>query len=718
MILAILAIGTAASVWMMKGSKTKEPAEKDESKKSSLAITRRYRQLVHDISNAIGDEERLKLQVDVDPEQRQRLEQARQKNRLNLWLALGATGIAVLASFNPAFFWLGVLSVLFLSRETFTLVFKDFKRGHYFSLYLFSIVVILIMIGIGHMILAALISVMGNFFAGIINRIEDNSQRHLINVFSGHPKKVWLLRDGVEIQVDFHTLEAGDIVIVNAGETIPVDGRVQGGEGQADQHMLTGESRPVEKVIGDDVFASTLLLSGHLEIEVNKAGNATMAAQIGDVLNQTAHYKDTVMTRGRIISDRFLPFNLALAGLTLPFMGINSALAVSWANLGGTMGAAGSLSVLSYLQLLSRKAILIKDGRVLESLRQVNTVVFDKTGTLTLEQPTVCAVHAFNEFDEHTVLRYAAAAEYRQPHPIARAIITKAEAEQVMLPNLDGADYEVGYGIRVRAEDRVIRVGSSRFVQREGLELPPAAEALMAQAENTGHSMVYVGIDGQMAGILELEPTVRPEAAEIIQFLKQRGIHCCIISGDHPAPTRAMAERLGIEEYFAEVLPEHKADYVNRLRQEDRFVCFIGDGINDAVALKSAHVSISLKGASTAATDTAQVILMDGTLNHLPALFGISDEFEETMQRNLVISFSPGVFIIGGVYFLHFGIAISMAIFYLGCFLSIGNVLWPLVKHQQSDPPPIIPAPAPIATLLTSDGDTQHDIVENQEPSV
>jgi len=231
----------------------------------------------------------------------------------------------------------------------------------------------------------------------------------------------------------------------------------------------------------------------------------------------------------------------------------------------------------------------------------------------------------------------------------------------------------------------VIRVGSARFLEKEGVILPEEALSVQQRAEVAGSSLVYVGIDGLAAGILELEPTVRPEAAEVICFLKDRDIRCCILSGDHEAPTKAMAAKLGIEEYFAEVLPENKADYVDRLKKEGRFVCFVGDGINDAVALKTAQVSISLKGASTAATDTAQVIFMDGTLNSLPSLFEAADEFEETMQRNLVISIAPGTSIIAGVYLFHFGIAAAMGIFYLSCFMSIGNVLWPLVRDQEEE---------------------------------
>ncbi len=687
MLLEILILSSGVAVWNKINPLSKAPEKPrgtmEEVKKTPHSF--RPKQLLRDIRRVVKDEERRELLMDIDPEQRGELEKERRKIRREMRLSIGALSLTVLGGWVPMFTGAGILAVLYLSGDTSKLILKDFRRRHYFSVYLVGLVTTLGMIFTGHLVLAALAGMLGSFFARIINRLENDSQQQLISVFSNHPEQVWLLRDGVEIQIDFHSLEAGDTVAVNAGEVIPADGRIRCGKGQVDQHLLTGESKPAEKLIGDEVFASTLLLSGRLAIQVTATGNETTAARIGDVLNRTQSYKDTVISRGRTISDRLLPFKLGGAAVTLSLLGANAALAVMWSRVGGIMAPAGSLTVLSYLQLLSRRSILIKDGRVLESLRGMDTIIFDKTGTLTLEQPTVGEIYPLNGFSEETVLRYAAAAEYRQPHPMARAIIAKAVKEQVVLPELKNASYEVGYGITVTAEGRLIHVGSARFLEREGIEFPSELQSIQQQAKTKSHSMVYVAIDGQPAGVLKLEPTVRPEATEVIQELKRRGIRCCILSGDHEGPTRSMAEQLDIDDYFAEVLPEDKADYVDRLKNEDRFVCFVGDGINDAVALKTAQVSISLKGASTAATDTAQVIFMDGTLNNLIPLLEIADEFEETMQRNLIISIAPGMLIIGGVYLLHFGIAVSMGIFYLSCFVGLGNVLWPMVRHQEEE---------------------------------
>lgn len=642
--------------------------------------------LLKDIRNAMKADGREQLQLDIDPKRKAFMEQARQQAKRHLLWSVAATGMALLGNIYPIFTLAGVLAVLYLSRTMFLLIWDDFRRGHYLSVYLLGAVMLLGMIATGNLVLAALTGVVGGFFAEVVNRMEEASQQQLINVFAGHPKRIWLLRDGVEVEVDFRTIAPGDEVVVNTGEVIPADGRIKIGEGQVDQHLFTGESRPVEKTTGDLVFASTLLLSGRLVVTVEKAGNATVAAKIGKVLNQTQNYKDTLMNRGRKIADSWLPVNLGITAITLPVLGSHAALATMFSNLGSTMSATGPLTVLSYLQILSRHSILIKDGRVFETLRKVNTIVFDKTGTLTLEQPTVGAIHVLDGFDKKTVLRYAAAAEYRQPHPIAKAILAKAESEQSDFLRPDEADYEVGYGIKVTVEGQVIRVGSARFMEQAGIEVPDTVHAIWQQAEVESYSLIYVGVNNQLAGILEMHPTIRSEAAGVIQAMKQRGMTLYIISGDHEGPTRRMAETLGIDHYFAEVLPENKADLVKQLREEGCFVCFVGDGINDTIALKSAQVSISLKGASSAATDTAQIVFMDGTLNFLESLFCFADEFEETMDRNLTISMVPGTIIIGGVYLLHFGIAAGMGIFYLGAFAAMGNVLWPLVKHQEPEP--------------------------------
>lgn len=691
MILELTMLGAGASYWLkQRQGRNQQRArlvrsiiahtEHTEEARQSVDV----RQLLRDIHATLAATDQQRLHIELDPQLQQAKKQAQLAASKRMRLSVGALGVTTMAALCPIFIPVGIFALLYLSQDIYKLIWKDFKRGHYLSFYLIGAVMNLGMIVTGHLILSAFSSVMFGFFARITNQLESASQSRLISVFSNHPPQVWIIKEGVEIQVDFHTLQEGDQVVVNTGEVIPVDGKVIAGLGRVDQHMLTGESQPVDKEPSDEVLASTLLISGRLTIEVTTAGDKTVAAQISKLLNQTQSHKDMLVMRGRKLGDRYIPVKFGLASLALPLLGPNAAMAVMWANLGNGLSTAVPILVLTYLRLLAQQNILVKDGRIFESLRQVDTVVFDKTGTLTEEQPTLGRIHGLNGFAEREVLRLAAAAEYRQPHPVAQAILVRAAAEQLDLPVQEEASYEVGYGIKVSIEGRLVQIGSARFLQQEGIEFSETVASIQQQAEEDSYSLVYVSVDGQLAGILEIEPTIRPEAQAMVQVLKQRGLEVYIISGDHETPTRRLAEKLGIDHYFAETLPENKANLVQQLKDEGRFVCFVGDGINDAIALKTAQISISLKGASTAATDTAQIVFMDGTLKHLTQLFERVDEFKEIMRRAVVIDFTPGIVTIAGVFFWHFGVAISLIILYLNILLGIGNILWPLVRQQQT----------------------------------
>jgi len=640
--------------------------------------------LTRDLCSAFSLEGNRQLNESLDPaliaENARQCEQAKQR----FWFSIGAGGLALAGTLYPVFYWVGAGTVLYLAQDLIAAIRRDFSRKTWLSVNTIGIVSLLGMIAVGQLFLAALCGVIGGIFLRAIVQAETRSRQNLTNIFGIHPAQVWVLKEGVEIALDFNDISKGQIIVVHAGEVVPVDGIVESGEGQLDQHILTGESQPVEKSRGDPVFAATLLLSGRLLIKVETAGSETLAARIGAAINQTQSYQDTLTNRGLLLANRFVPFNLILAAVTLPLLGPKSAIAINWALPGSSLSSSGPISVLNYLQILSQQAILVKDGCIFESLKQVDTVIFDKTGTLTLEQPTLVRIVSLDEWDETRVLRYAAAAEYRQTHPVAKAILAHAKELGLALPTVDDASYEVGFGIQAMIEGVKVRVGSARFIQKEqNLPWPESIAALQKEAGEEGLSLVFVAIGERVAGVLVLSPTLRPGIDEAIGFLKQRGIELYIISGDHEIATRTMARNLGIDHYFAETLPEKKADLVSDLRAAGRFVCFIGDGINDAVALKSAQVSISLKGASSAATDVAQIVLMDGTLNRLTLLFDLADDFEATMHRNKILSVVPAVITLGGIYLLHFGIAASIGICYLGYLGALINTLWPLAKYQE-----------------------------------
>ncbi|MCB0105229.1 MAG: HAD-IC family P-type ATPase, partial [Caldilineaceae bacterium] len=342
-------------------------------------------------------------------------------------------------------------------------------------------------------------------------------------------------------------------------------------------------------------------------------------------------------------------------------------------------------SMLSYLQVAAQRGILVKDGRALEVLPEINTVVFDKTGTLTLEQPTVSQIHCYNGVTELKLLRYAAAAEAKQSHPVARAILQAAADQGLALPLLEDAEYKVGYGLKTQIEGRVIHIGSVRFMAIEGFAIPPDVATHQDESHALGHSLVLVALDGEVVGAIELQPTIRPEALEIIRDLHKRNIETVIISGDNDAPTRRLAADLGIDRYFAEVLPEDKANLVRQLQEEGHKVCFVGDGINDSIALKSADVAVSLRGATTIATDMAEIIFMNGTLGQLPELFTLADEFAANMRVNLVASMTPGIVGIAGTLLFGWGMTVCVFLMQSSTPVGIYNAVKPLLNEQRRE---------------------------------
>ena len=536
---------------------------------------------------------------------------------------------------------------------------------------------------------------LGNWFYSLsrklLSKTEDHSRQSLINVFGEQPRFVWLFSDEVEVRVPFEALRVGDVVVVHASETIPVDGIITLGTASVDQHTLTGESQPAEKGIGEQVFASTVVLSGKILIEVEKAGEDTVAAQIGDILSRTADFKSSLQSWGEKIGDRSVPPTLGIGILTLPVLGPTSALAALNSCFGLYMRVLAPLSMLTYLNLASQHGILVKDGRVLDILKEVDTVVFDKTGTLTLEQPHVGNIHPCGGVTENELLTYAAAAEYKQTHPIAKAILQTAHERGLSLPEIEHAKYEVGYGIKVNlshsaTRSEVIRVGSARFMEMEHLAIPAEIKEIHQSGHANGYSFVYVAIDNQLYGAIELRATIRPEAKQIISDLRQRNMSLYIISGDNEQPTRKLAQELGIKNYFAETLPENKAQLIEQLQKQGKSVCFVGDGINDSIALKKADVSISLRGASSIATDTAQIVLMDQSLNQLVQVFDIAQNFERNMKVNLMATIVPGLMTIGGVFLLHFSIIHSIILNNIGLAAGASNAMLPLFKHQKNKP--------------------------------
>jgi len=590
----------------------------------------------------------------------------------------------------------GILFYAPLSLLSFPLIiyiFFKYIKNRYHSIFIqkknqesVAILELVFLIGVlaaGNLFIASLVCSFFTFSQKLLVKTEDHSRKSLINIFGKQPRFVWVQQEDIEIKIPFEQLKRDDLVVIGAGETIPIDGTINDGMATIDQHVLTGESQPAEKSVGDMVFASTVVLDGKIYIQVKETGQNTVAAQIGEILNATADFKSSVQSRGEQIVNKGARPTLALSLLTLPLLGPQSAVAILTASFGYNMKVAAPIGVLNFLHIASEKGILVKDGRSLELLSQIDTFVFDKTGTLTEEVPTIEQIIALNGYNDNELLAFVAAAEHKQTHPIALALLKEANKRALNLPEIEEAKVELGYGLKVTIEKQLIRVGSGRFMDLEKIAIPVQIKKIQEVCHEVGNTLIYVAIDNQLGGVIELCPTIRPETKQMTSELRKRNISMVIISGDHEKPTQKLAQEVGIDRYFAETLPQNKADIIKQLQKEDRSVCFVGDGINDSIALKTANVSISLSGASNIATDSASIILMDGTLKHLIPLLDIAQELDTNINRSTIMSIVPGIITVGGVFFLHFGLIASLILYESSLVTSLSNAMWPLIKHQK-----------------------------------
>lgn len=629
--------------------------------------------------------------------------------RLNVALALSSFGLGAALLGGVVGLPVGLLAFPLLTYALlpyFHQAYRSVFIERRMSMPVLDVLLILLFAVSGQWIALGFLGMMLAVCRKLLLKAQDRSEQRIINLFGGDCRTAWILIDGEEIEVPLHRLSVGDVVILRTGETAVADGTVVRGSGTVDQSLLTGEACPVEKVVGDPVSAATTVLSGHLCIRVDRSGEDTIAGQITRILNRTIDYRRNLEWRWAKTVDKTVVPSLASGALVLPFLGPIAAAKMIFIASGPaySMLAIAPLQLLSYLHRANGAAVLIKDGRVLERLMTIDTVVFDKTGTLTLDQLRVRQIHRLAEIEADEILAYVSTAEQRNTHPIAMAVLAAAAERGIRVPPADDSTYELGLGLRTVTSGRTVHVGSIRFLSMEKIAIPGESATIEATAHDIGNSMIWVAVDHKVVGALELEPMIRPEVPKIIKTLKERGLSVFILSGDHERPTRHLATRLNVDGHFAEVLPSGKADAIADLQKAGRRVTFVGDGVNDALALRQADVSISIRGAATAAADTAQIILIDGTLARLTDTFSISNSFRNSMALSFRINLIPLVLGAGGILFANIGMIPILLLYYACLGVGAADAVRPLVVQPTSVKPSIKDARLTERNVYTKSG--------------
>jgi heavy metal translocating P-type ATPase len=512
-------------------------------------------------------------------------------------------------------------------------------------------------------------------------------------------REVNLRRDGEQLTLPLHAVLAGDVVILFAGDQIPVDGTVVLGQSSLDVRSLTGESVPRCVEAGDQVLAMSVLLEGHLEIVTEAVGDQTRAGQISLLLQEAPVCDSRVGNYAAQVADRFVLPTLGMAAVAYGLSGsLGQAASLLMLDLGTGLRVSVPTSILAALNGAAGKAILVRSGRSLEALSTVDVVVFDKTGTLTTGEPALLHLEVLDErFSEADVLQLAASAEQGLNHPIALAITAAAAARGLEPLPVEQWQCHIGRGVCASQAGRALLVGNRRFLLEEGIDPPvPSRRADLRVA-----TPVMLAVDGRLAGVLHVADQLRPDAAELIQALGRRGISCHILTGDAEAVALQVGQQLGLppSQVHAEALPDTKADVVRRLKQEGHRVAFVGDGINDSAALAYADVAVSFRHGSDMARETAEIVLGGGQLSQLLDAYELARFSFQVVQQNIALVAVPNLTALVLGVFVPIPALLAIMINNGSCILAALNALRPLRFSAAPEPRPALAGQAAASPL-------------------
>lgn len=464
--------------------------------------------------------------------------------------------------------------------------------------------------------------------------------------------KVWLVRDGQEIMVPVTEIRSGDPVRVHMGNVIPFDGCVIEGEAMVNQASLTGESVPVRRAEGSTVYAGTVVEEGEITFKVKEANGSSKYEKIMAMIEESEKLKSSLESKAEHLADRLVPYTFLGTGLVwLLTRNMTKTISVLMVDFSCALKLAMPLSVLSAIREASTHDITVKGGKYLEAMADATTIVFDKTGTLTKAQPTVVEVISFNEKLPDELLRIAACLEEHFPHSMAKAVVREAEKKHLVHEELHSkVEYIVAHGISSMLEDKKVVIGSYHFVFEDERAQIPAEKQELFDHLSAEYSHLYMAIDGRLAAVICIEDPLRPEAAEVVKELKKTGItKVVMMTGDSDRIARTIAERVGVDEYYSEVLPEDKAGFVEKEKAAGRKVIMIGDGINDSPALSASDVGIAISDGAEIAREIADVTIGADNLYEVVTLKKLSNALMKRIRKNykVIVGINASLIVLG-----------------------------------------------------------------------
>ena len=494
------------------------------------------------------------------------------------------------------------------------------------------------------------------FLLGIGEIIEEwthkKSVGDLARSMSLNVKKVWLKREDQEILVKSSEVQPGDEIIVHMGNVIPFDGEVSDGEGMVNQASLTGEAMPVRRVSGQSVYAGTVLEEGELQIRVKAVTGSTRYEKIVSMIEDSEKLKSSVEGKAEHLADRLVPYTLLGTGAAwLLTRNVTRTLSVLMVDFSCALKLAMPITVLSAIREAGENHITVKGGKFLEAVADADTIVFDKTGTLTKATPTVKDVVVFGEYPKEEALRIAACLEEHFPHSMAKAVVDAAKERNLSHEEMHSkVEYIVAHGISSYINDKKVVIGSSHFVfEDEECTIDPQYQDRYDTLPPE-YSHLYLAIEHKLAAVICIEDPLREEAAEMVKSLKAAGItKVVMMTGDSERTAAAIARRVGVDEYYAEVLPEDKANFVEKEKSEGRKVIMIGDGINDSPALSAADAGIAISDGAEIAREIADITIAADDLREVVTLKLLSNLMLKRIHRNYrsIVGINSGLIVLG-----------------------------------------------------------------------
>ena len=495
------------------------------------------------------------------------------------------------------------------------------------------------------------------YLLGIGETLEEWTHKKSVNdlarSMSINAEKVWFVNeDGQEVLISASSVKAGDLIRVHMGNVIPFDGDVAAGEAMVNQTSLTGESAPVRKAEGSFAYAGTVLEEGELTVLVREVTGSGKFDKIVSMIEESEKLKSGTENHALELADRLVPWCLAGTVVTYALTrNVTRAISILMVDFSCALKLSMPLAVLSAMRECGSYHITVKGGKYLEALSKADTIVFDKTGTLTHASPKVVKVVPFSGCDEEEVLKLAACLEEHFPHSMANAVVRAAKARGITHEEMHTeVEYIVAHGIASRVRGERVVIGSHHFVFEDEKCVIPAAEQQKFDDLEPEHSHLYLAACGQLVGVICIADPLRPEARHVLRQLRAIGVtNTVMMTGDSDRTAAAIARQVGVDQYFSEVLPEDKAEYVQKAKAEGHTVVMIGDGINDSPALSAADVGIAINSGAAIAREIADITIKADSLEELVQLKSIANAMQRRVASNyrFVLSFNSALIILG-----------------------------------------------------------------------